>query len=138
MPFARRREVGLLLLVFASLALGYYVVWQAYLPAWRHLYAGHDLQHLFLPLAATCVAWLILSAALTARRCRDTLILPVVALLTGLGMLFLLRLGGGAITQGLHGHGGYLGTFFLHLYQRQTAVFLDQLGRAVGHDLVLA
>ncbi len=123
MPLSRRREVGLLLLVFAILALGYYVVWQAYLPAWRSLYAGHELQHLFLPLAATCVAWLLLSAALTVRRCRDTLILPVAALLTGLGMLFLLRLAGGALTQGLPGHGGTLGTFFLHLYQRQMLFF---------------
>jgi len=122
-PISRRREVGLLLLVFAILTLGYYVVWQAYLPEWRRLYAGHDLIRLFLPLGATCVAWLILSAALTRRRCRETLILPVVALLTGLGMLFLLRLGGGALSQELRGHGGSLGMFFLHLYQRQMLFF---------------
>lgn len=122
-PLSRRREVGLLLLVFAILALGYFVVWQAYLPAWRSLYTGHEVMQLFLPLAAMCAAWLVLSAALSARRCRDRLILPVVALLTGLGMLFLLRLCGGAFTQGLHGHGGSLGTFFLKLYQRQMLFF---------------
>ncbi len=123
MPPSRRREVGLLLLVFAILALAYYVVWQAYFPAWRRLYAGHDARQLFLPLAAMCVAWLLLSAALSARRCRDTLILPVVALLTGLGLLFLLRLGGGALTQDLHGHGGSLGHVLSAPYQRQMLFF---------------
>ena len=122
MNVSRRCEVGLLFLVFAILAVGYFVVWQAYLPVWRGLYHGQDIR-IFLPPAAIGLAWLILSAALSARRCRETLLLPVVALLTGLGLLFLLRLAGGAATQGLRIKHEELGHFFYVLYNRQLLSF---------------
>lgn len=93
----RQREIFLLIFVYIILALAYWVVWQAYLPAWRLLYLGQP-WHIFLALPVTFVAWLLLSVALWRRRCRETLLLPVVALLIGIGLLFLLRLAGGAAT----------------------------------------
>jgi len=90
----RQREVWLLLFVFTILSLGYWVVWQAYLPAWRVLYPGQPWR-VFLALPVTLAAWLLLSLALSWRRCRETLLLPAAALLTGIGLLFLQRLAGG-------------------------------------------
>lgn len=129
MTFSRRREIGLLLLVFAILGLSHWVVWQAYMPTWRTMFHGAD-GMFYLPLALTCVAWLLLSVALTARRCRETLLVPVVALLVGFGQLFLLRLAGGAISQGLP-----RGEDFYHLYQHQLAYFA--MGWAVLLCMVL-
>lgn len=97
MRFSRWREFWLLLLVFCILGLGYAVVWQAYLPTWRILYHGADWQ-IFLPPAVMLVGWLITSIVLTIRRCRETILLPLVSLLIGIGALFLLRLAGGAYT----------------------------------------
>ena len=90
----RTREVWLLLFAFAILSVGYWVVWQAYLPAWQVLYPGQPWR-VFDALPVTFVAWLLLSLALRWRRCEETLILPAVALLTGIGLLFLQRLAGG-------------------------------------------
>ncbi len=45
------------------------------------------------------------------------------ALLTGLGLLLLLRLAGGAETQGLHRYHQDLGLLFVRLYNRQMASF---------------
>jgi len=90
----RQREVWLLLFAFAILGLGYWVVWRAYLPAWEVLYPGRSWR-VFIALPVTLVAWLLLSLALWWRRCRETLLLPAAALLTGIGLLFLQRLAGG-------------------------------------------
>ena len=90
----RQREIWLLLLVFAILGAGYFVVWQAYLPIWRDWYHGAEWR-IFLPPAGMLAGWLVLSGILSLRRCRETLLLPIVALLVGLGLLFLLRLAGG-------------------------------------------
>jgi cell division protein FtsW (lipid II flippase) len=92
---SRRREFGLLLLVFAILGLGHWVVWQAYLPVWRAGYPGQDWL-VFLGPALMALGWLVLSGILTVRRCPETLLLPLVALLCGIGILFLQRLAGGA------------------------------------------
>ena len=46
--------------------------------------------------SACCCAWSVSVIGPRARRCRETLLLPLLALLVGLGLLFLLRLAGGA------------------------------------------
>ena len=97
MKFSRWQELWLLVLVFAILALGYGVVWQSYLPAWRVLYHGEDWR-IFLPPAGLLGAWLLVSLTLTLKRCRETMIVPLLALLCGIGLLFLLRLAGGTYT----------------------------------------
>ena len=97
MTFSRRREIWLLLLVSIILSLGYGVVWQAYLPAWRVLYHGAD-RLIFLAPGVMLVAWVLASIALSVRRCRETLLVPLIALLIGLGLLFILRLAGGTYT----------------------------------------
>jgi len=96
----RGREVWLLLFAFAILSLGYWVVWQAYLPAWQVLYPGQSWR-VFDALPVTFVAWLLLSLALRWRRCEETLLLPAVALLIGIGLLFLQRLAGGIALQAM-------------------------------------
>ena len=124
-PLPRRgREFALLLLVTLILGAGYWVVWHAYLPVWKstfHLVAWR----FFLPVALMLPAWSIISAALTRRRCRETLLLPTVALLCGLGLLFLLRLAGGAATQHLQRAYEHetLGVLFYHLYHKQLISF---------------
>lgn len=95
----RQREVWLLLLAFLLLGVGYWVVWQAYLPVWRTLYP--EPWRYYAPPAVMLGCWLLLSLTLTLRRCRETLLLPIVALIIGLGLLFLLRLAGGAGAMGL-------------------------------------
>ena len=97
MTFSRKREYGLCLLVFAILGLGYFVVWQSYLPAWRTIYQGAD-WHIFYGPIALAFAAIALSITLTIRRCRETILLPLVVLLGGIGLLFLLRLAGGTYT----------------------------------------
>jgi len=92
----RQREVWLLLFVHLILGLGYWVVWQAYLPFWQAY--GVTLTRFFLPPAVLLLLWLTLSVVLTVRRCRETLLVPLVALLAGFGLLFLQRLAGGAGT----------------------------------------
>jgi cell division protein FtsW len=95
----RPRELLLLLLAAAVLAVGHLVVWHAYPAAWQQPRTfGGSLARFFLPLVLACVGWIILSVVLGARRCRETLLLPIVALLVGFGLLFLLRLAGGAMT----------------------------------------
>ncbi|MHB9130912.1 MAG: FtsW/RodA/SpoVE family cell cycle protein [Armatimonadota bacterium] len=135
MPMRRQREFWLLVLVYLVLGLGYFVVWQSYLPAWRELYHGRD-GLIFLPPALTFVAWALLSAALTKRRCRETLIIPLVALLIGLGLLFLLRLAGGAETLELvRSRNHPLGNLFFQLYHKQLISFA--LGWVVLTGVVL-
>ncbi|MHB9107813.1 MAG: FtsW/RodA/SpoVE family cell cycle protein [Armatimonadota bacterium] len=90
----RGREIWLLVFAFIILSLGYWVVWQAYMPAWKVLYPGQQWR-VFAALPVTFIAWLLLSLALWRRRCGETLLLPAVALLTGIGLLFLQRLAGG-------------------------------------------
>ncbi|MHB9024924.1 MAG: FtsW/RodA/SpoVE family cell cycle protein [Armatimonadota bacterium] len=114
----RTREILLLLLVFVILGLGYIVVWQSFLPVWRAQFGGDDRQ-LFLPPLLMLIAWLLVSVALARRRCRETLLLPVVALLTGLGLLFLLRLAGGTLMYANAERGADL----LRLYQKQLMSF---------------
>lgn len=91
----RRRELWLLLLVYTVLGLGYFVVWQAYLPTWRTLFHGQEWK-IFLAPVGSLLAWVLVSVTLSLRRCRETLLVPVVAFLTGFGLLMLLRLAGGA------------------------------------------
>jgi len=97
MYLARWREPLLLCVVAAILGLGYWVVWQAYMPAWLLLYHG-QLWRFFAPWVLFTLGGFLTSMALSARRCRETLMLPIVALLVGLGLLFLQRLAGGAAT----------------------------------------
>jgi cell division protein FtsW (lipid II flippase) len=93
----RWREVGLLVLGAVILAVGHLVVWQAYLPAWRALFPGHAWVVLLPPLL-TLPAWLLVSGILAWRRCGETLLVPLVALLVGIGLLMQLRLAGGVAT----------------------------------------
>ncbi len=95
----RQREVWLLLLAFLLLGVGYWVVWQAYLPVWHTLYP--EPWRFYAPPAVMLGCWLLVSLTLALRRCRETLLLPIVALIIGLGLLFLLRLAGGAGALGL-------------------------------------
>jgi len=134
MAFSRRREVGLLVLVFAILAVGYFVVWQKYLAVWPHI-AGFDAHLLIIVPASMGVAWLLLSWALTARRCRETLVIPIVALLIGLSLLFLLRLAGGEEVMGLQRNHPDLGAKFFSLFKHQFYAFW--LGWAVLMGMVL-
>lgn len=119
---ARGREFWLLLLAFTVLGLGYAVVWQDYLPIWKQWYHGQDWR-IFLAPAGMLAAWLCLSGVLTARRCRETLLLPTVALLVGIGLLFLLRLAGGAatleLTRSVRQGAVPLGPLLFTLYQKQ-------------------
>jgi cell division protein FtsW len=94
----RGREIWLLLLGAVLLGLGYWIVWQAYLPVWR-LTGTPTFLHFLLPHLLLTAAWLALSVVLTLRRCRETLLLPIAALLIGVGLLFLHRLAGGVATQ---------------------------------------
>ena len=94
MSLRRGREYGLLLLGALLLGLGYWIVWQAYLPVWQ-ITGGGAFPRFLLPHIVLTVAWVILSVVLTVRRCRETLLLPIAALLVGLGLLFLERLAGG-------------------------------------------
>ncbi|HEY3379537.1 MAG TPA: FtsW/RodA/SpoVE family cell cycle protein, partial [Armatimonadota bacterium] len=130
MTVSRTREILLLLLVSCIVGLCYAIVWQAYLPAWRTLYAGHD-AFIFLAPALMLPAWLIVSCALRARRCRETLLLPLVALLIGLGVMFLLRLAGGTYTYVDAEDGRRL----FSLYQKQLISF--GVGWAVLLSMIL-
>ena len=94
MHLSRKLEWALLPLVFLPLTLGYVVVWQSYLPAWQEIYHGKDWQ-IFLPLGGMLLGWILVSLVLTFQRCRETIVMPLVALLCGIGLLFLLRLAGG-------------------------------------------
>ena len=132
----RGREVAFLLLGSLLLGLGYWVVWQAYLPVW-HTQLPVSRLSFFLPVPLMLAAWLTLSAALARRRCRETLLVPAIALLVGLGLLFLLRLAGGAAAQGFtrgHAHEA-LGVLFYHLYRKQLISF--GIGWAVVLGMVL-
>lgn len=91
----RWREVVLLILGHGILGLGFYVVWQAYLPVWRA--SGMSPTLVFGVPAGLLAAWLCVSAVLARNRCQETLLLPVVAFLVGLSLLFLLRLEGGSL-----------------------------------------
>lgn len=95
-----RRDLALLLLVVIILLLGHLVVFGAYPLAWAEFYPGQPWRVL-LPPVAMGVAWLILLIVLHRQPRRETLAIPIVALLSGLGLLFLLRLAGGAFTLGM-------------------------------------
>ena len=118
MPFSRHRELWLLLCAFLIITLGYWVVWQAYRPAWQILYQNAELK-IFLSPLLVLIAWIILSLALSARRCRETIALPIVALLCGVGFLFILRLAGGTFTYISTTTGQYL----FNLYNKQLVSF---------------
>jgi len=122
-PAVRRgREFALLLLVTAIIGAGYWVVWQAYLPVWKtqfHLVPWR----FFLPPVLMLPAWCLIAGALSRKRSRETLLLPTVALLCGLGLLLLLRLAGGAATQELQRAHEKLGPLFYHLYHKQLISF---------------
>ncbi|MEI7833657.1 MAG: FtsW/RodA/SpoVE family cell cycle protein [bacterium] len=124
-PFTRRREFWLLLLGWIIIGLGYFVVWQSFLPQWQARFGAAQWK-LFAPWAAMLPAWLGVSYALTRRRCRETLLLPLVALLVGIGLLFLLRLAGGADAQGMHHSRTLLQGDFLY------AQYIKQLGSFVA------
>lgn len=118
MKFSRRREIPLLLLGYLIIGLGYAVVWQSYLPSWRTLYHGQDWR-IFLAPALMLLAWLGVSITLSLLRCRETLLMPLIAFLTGVGMLFLLRLAGGAYQYS----GETSGLRFFGFYQKQLISF---------------
>lgn len=98
---SRVREVLLLLLGAVILGLAFAVVWQVYLPVWRDVYSGRDVL-VFLAPGGLLLGGLVLSAALGVRRCRETLLLPIVVLLLGIGLLFILRLVGGTMAFNAH------------------------------------
>jgi cell division protein FtsW (lipid II flippase) len=124
----RQREVWLLLFAFAILGLGYWVVWQAYLPYWRTVFP--EPWKFFFPPLVMLVMWLALSIVLKARRCRETLLLPIVALLIGFSLLFLLRLAGGAGVAELDKD-----VFLLRSYQKHFISFI--IGWAVLMGMML-
>lgn len=95
-----KRDFFLLGLVGLILLLGHYIVMAAFPAAWAHFEPGGAWRVMLPPVLMTA-AWAILLGILVKRRCQATVLVPVVAFLTGLGVLFLLRLAGGAYMQSL-------------------------------------
>ncbi len=123
-PPTRRREVWLLVLGWIIIGLGYFVVWQSFLPQWQTRFGAAQWKF-FAPWLAMLPAWLVVSYVLTRRRIRETLLFPLVALLVGIGLLFLVRLAGGADAQGMH-HSSklMLGDFIYSQYIKQLGSFV--------------
>jgi cell division protein FtsW (lipid II flippase) len=118
-----RRDFGLLFLVFVILLLGHAILWYAYPGAWAHFFPGRPWLVLAPPVAMT-VAWTILLGVLR-RKGAETLLIPVVALLAGVGLLFLLRLAGGAYA--LQMRDSLVATFFTSYQKQLTFFFLGWL-----------
>jgi len=85
--------------VLIALLLGHFIVWAAYPRAWAHYYQGAAFFKVMAPPLLMHLGWFALLVVLRTKGCRETLIVPVAALLVGLGTLFLLRLAGGSYLQ---------------------------------------
>jgi cell division protein FtsW (lipid II flippase) len=106
------------------------------LPPWEAFYAGQEWR-LFLPPAVMLLAWLLVSWALHVRRCRETLLTPIAALLTGVGALMLLRLAAGAAVEGAAKGLVLTGPYFFSQYEKQFGYFLLAVGLLLGMVLFL-
>ena len=118
-PFATRRlELALLLLALAVTALGYYAVARSGRPA-----AGWPV---LLPVLALVPGWLAVHLLLRrSRRPADPLLLPVVAMLAGVGQIMVSRLAPGLVPR----HTGLLGLALLVLV---GLALCPDLHRALG------
>ncbi len=135
-----KRDFFLLTLVGLILLLGHFVVMATYPVAWAHFTKGEAWRVMIAPAAMT-LAWAILLGILTARRCTATVLVPVVALLAGLGILFLLRLAGGAYMQSLQESSAHFrevfGTRAIEFYSSYTRQSLYFTIGIVGVSVML-
>jgi cell division protein FtsW (lipid II flippase) len=138
-----RRAFFLQTVVFLILLLGHFIVLMAYPRAWEHYYHGQALLKVLAPPVLMSLGWFVLLALLAKRGCRETLIVPVAALLVGIGVLFLLRLAGGAYMQYVTETSDYWREVFsdkakdiFAAYTKQTLFFV--LGMIILLGMVLA
>ncbi len=102
----RLREKMLLLFVLIIHLLAVYIIWQTF----PHI-AKNGVLHLFIPAFAMFICWLITSVILAKYKCSDEILLPVMAIFTAIGSVFLLRIAGGADAGGFANADKYLNEY---------------------------